>query len=97
MRSDAASFVVPNEAARAIRQCLLCLLPLLYPSDLTSAAQGGPIHSLRLKIAWYEAEIVKRGMDSITVQPLVADEAFMPHVEAVYVPFHMEYGILICY
>ena len=45
----------------------------------------------------YEAEIVKRGMDSITVQPLVADEAFMPHLEAMYVPFHMEYGSLICY
>ena len=45
----------------------------------------------------YEAEIVKRGMNSITVQPLVADEAFMPHMEAMYVPFHMGYGSLICY
>ena len=45
----------------------------------------------------YEAEIVKRGMDSITVQPLVADEAFMTHMEAMFVPFHMEYGSLICY
>ena len=45
----------------------------------------------------YEAEIVKRSMDSITVQPLVADEAFMPHMEAMYVPFHMGYCSLICY
>ena len=44
----------------------------------------------------YVVEIVKRGMDSITVQPLVADEAFMPHMEAMYVPFHMGYGSLIC-
>ena len=45
----------------------------------------------------YEAEIVKRGIASITVQPLVADEAFMTHMEAMFVPFHMEYGSLICY
>ena len=30
-------------------------------------------------------------MSFITLQPLVADQAFMPHVEAMYVPFQMRY------
>ena len=36
-------------------------------------------------------------MNSITLQPLVADQAFMPHMEAMYVPFQMRYGNLTCY
>ena len=47
--------------------------------------------------AVYEAEIVKRGMNSIALQPLVADQAFMSRMKAMYVPFHMGYGSLICY
>ena len=45
----------------------------------------------------YEAYNRKTFMNSITLQPLVADQAFMPHMKAMYVPFHMGYGSLICY
>ena len=37
--------------------------------------------------AVYEAEIVKRGMNSIALQPHVADHAYIPHMKAVHVPF----------
>ena len=45
----------------------------------------------------YEAHNRKTCMNSITLQPLVADQAFMPHMEAMYVPFQMRYGNLTCY
>ena len=45
----------------------------------------------------YEAYNRKTFMNSITLQPLVADQAFMPHMEAMYVPFQMRYGNLTCY
>ena len=44
----------------------------------------------------YEAEIVKRGMDSIALQPHVADHAYIPHMKAMHVPFNWLYGSLIC-
>ena len=47
--------------------------------------------------AIYEAYNRKTFMNSITLQPLVADQAFMPHMEAMYVPFQMRYGNLTCY
>ena len=45
----------------------------------------------------YEGDVVKRFMNFIALQPLVVDEAFMPHMKAVDVPFHLLYGGLICY
>ena len=36
-------------------------------------------------------------MTLIALQPLVTDQVFMPHMEAMYVPFHMGYCSLICY
>ena len=45
----------------------------------------------------YEAYNRKTFMNSIALQPLVADQAFMPHMEAMYVPFQMRYGNLTCY
>ena len=36
-------------------------------------------------------------MTLIALQPLVPDQVFMPHMEAMYVPFHMGYCSLICY
>ena len=40
----------------------------------------------------YEAE----SKDLITLQPHVADQAYMPHMRAMNVLFHMLYGGLIC-
>ena len=45
----------------------------------------------------YEAYNRKKFTHSITLQPLVADQAFMPHMEAMYVTFQMRYGKLTCY
>ena len=36
-------------------------------------------------------------MALISVQPQVVDHAYMPHMKAMYVPFHMGYSSLICY
>ena len=35
-------------------------------------------------------------MNSVALQPVVADQAYMPQMKAMYVPFHMRYGRLIC-
>ena len=35
-------------------------------------------------------------MALITLQPLVANQAYMPHMRAIDVPFHKGYGSLIC-
>ena len=43
----------------------------------------------------YEGKDEKTGTTFITVQPLVADQAYMPQMKAMYVPFHMGYGSLI--
>ena len=45
----------------------------------------------------YEAENVKTGMNSVTLQPHFPDQVFMPHMKAMYVPFLMGYSGLICY
>ena len=44
----------------------------------------------------YEAEIVKRGMNSIALQPHVADHAYIPHMKAIHASFKWLYGSLIC-
>ena len=44
----------------------------------------------------YEAENVKSFTTFIAMQPLVADHTFMPHLKALYVPFHMVFSGLIC-
>ena len=35
-------------------------------------------------------------MTLIALQPLVPEQVFLPHMEAMYVPFHMGYCSLIC-
>ena len=45
----------------------------------------------------YEACKRKTGVTLIALRPLVPDQVFMPHMEAMYVPFHMRYCSLICY
>ena len=45
----------------------------------------------------YEAYNRKKFTHSITLQPPVADQVFMPHMKAMFVPFHMGYGSLISY
>ena len=45
----------------------------------------------------YEGDVVKRFMNLVALQPLVVDEAFMPHMTAMDVPFHTMYGGLICF
>ena len=47
--------------------------------------------------AHYEGDVVKRFMNLVALQPLVVDEAFMPHMKAMDVPFHTMYGSLICF
>ena len=45
----------------------------------------------------YEAEDEKTGTTLIAMQPLVANQAYMPQMKAMCVPFHMVYGRLMCY
>ena len=45
----------------------------------------------------YEGDVVKRFMNLVALQPLVVDEAFMPHMKAMDVPFQTMYGSLICF
>ena len=49
------------------------------------------------KMKTYEGDVVKRFMNLVALQPLVVDEAFMPHMKAMDVPFHTMYGSLICF
>ena len=37
----------------------------------------------------YEGRLDKRFMNFVALQPLVVDEAFMPHMKAIDVPFHL--------
>ena len=48
-------------------------------------------------IGKYEGRLDKRFMNFVTLQPLVVDQAFVPYIKAIYVPFHLLYGSLICY
>ena len=45
----------------------------------------------------YEAYKQKTFMTLIALQPLVPEQVFLPHMEAMYVPFNMGYCSLICY
>ena len=45
----------------------------------------------------YEETLHKRFMNFLTLQPLVVDQALMPYMKAMHVPFHLLYGSLICY
>ena len=47
--------------------------------------------------AHYEAKDEKTGTTLIAMQPLVADQAYIPQMKAMCVPFHMVYGRLMCY
>ena len=47
--------------------------------------------------AVYEGKDEKTGTTLIAMQPLVADQAYMPQMKAMRVPFHMVYGRLIYY
>ena len=44
----------------------------------------------------YEAKDERSGMSLKAMQPLIPDHACMPHMKAMYVPFHMAYSGLIC-
>ena len=45
----------------------------------------------------YEGYKRKTFMNSIALQPHVVDQAYMPNMKAMYVPFHMVYSSLTCY
>ena len=47
------------------------------------------------KLGYYEGKDEKTGTTLIAMQPFVADQAYMPQMKAMYVPFHMGYGSLI--
>ena len=44
----------------------------------------------------YEAQDEKTGTTLIAMQPLVANQAYMPQMKAMCVPFHMVYGGFMC-
>ena len=44
----------------------------------------------------YEGRLDKRFMNFVALQPLVVDEAFIPHMKAIDVPFQFLYGGLTC-
>ena len=44
----------------------------------------------------YEAKDEKTGKTLIAMQPLVANQAYMPQMKAMCVPFHMVYGGFMC-
>ena len=44
----------------------------------------------------YEGGPNKTVPEAISLQPLGAGHAVIPHIEAMYVPFHMGYGVPIC-
>ena len=44
----------------------------------------------------YEGVDVTNWIGAVSVQPLAADQASMPHMKAMNVSFHMPYGGLIC-
>ena len=50
-----------------------------------------------MHIRLYEGTLDKRFMNFLALQPLDVDEAFMPHMKAIDVPFHFLYGGLTCY
>ena len=71
----------------------------LFHKALRRSNVGAPqrLLSIRCKIVcMYEGENVKSFTTFIAMQPLVADHAFMPHLKALYVPFHMAFSGLIC-
>ena len=45
----------------------------------------------------YEGDVDKRFMNFVALQPLLEDEAFMPHLKAIDVPLNLLYGDLTCY
>ena len=45
----------------------------------------------------YEGDVFKRFMNFVAMQPLVVDEASMPHMKAIDALFHLLYGGLTCY
>ena len=45
----------------------------------------------------YEGDVDMRFMSFVALQPLVEDEAFMSHMKATDVPFHLLYVDLTCY
>ena len=62
-----------------------------------SAGRSAPLADFSyMYVRTYEGENVKSFTTFIAMQPLVADHAFMPHLKALYVPFHMAYSGLIC-
>ena len=44
----------------------------------------------------YEGRLDKRFMNFVALQPLLVDEAFIPHMKAIDVPFQFLYGGLTC-
>ena len=45
----------------------------------------------------YEGDVDMRFMSFVALQPLVEDEAFISHMKATDVPFHLLYVDLTCY
>ena len=50
----------------------------------------------RERLRTYEGSAIRSANWSLTLQPLVAGQAYVPHMKAIYLPFHMPYGSLVC-
>ena len=59
-----------------------------------SSTLGDVVTQVAFKVM-YEAKDERSFTSLIAMQPLGADHAFMPHLKAMYVPFHMAYSGLI--
>ena len=55
------------------------------------------LHEVHAYMYIYEGTLHKRFMNFLTLQPLVVDQALMPYMKAMHVPFHLLYGSLIYY
>ena len=45
----------------------------------------------------YEVQDISKDTTLVTLQPIAADQATMPHMKVKYLPFHLVCGSLTCY
>ena len=66
--------------------------------DVVSYNLRAPLLLIGTTLVWniYEGRLDKRFMNFVALQPLLVDEAFIPHMKAIDVPFQFLYGGLTC-
>ena len=71
----------------------------VFATSLFCSPHTGPKPAFRcsqFQKGMYEAEKEKKFMALKALQPLVANQAYIPQMKAMYVPFQLMYGGLIC-